>query len=203
MGCHITHAAFKALRLTAPISVKAEVEPSWRDSPARRKETWPRWQIVRYTYPGTDLTSGKTIRVTWSDGGKYPPDELLQKLDGDAFSTQGALFVGEQGAVMQPHGSGPLLYPKEKLKAYPRPKQRPRDHYLDYVDACLGKAGALAPFRYAGPLTEAVLVGTVALRCPDRELKWSGSELAFTDDSEANAYIRRTYRKGWEVKGLS
>ena len=70
------------------------------------------------------------------------------------------------------------------------------------VEACLGGAHTTAGFDYSGPLAEAVLLGTVALRFPKTTLTWNAAALTFSE-SEANQYIRRQYRSGWAVKGLS
>jgi hypothetical protein len=59
-----------------------------------------------------------------------------------------------------------------------------------------------AHFDYSGPLTEAVLLGGVATRFPQTTLDWNSTQLAFTNASQANPYIRRPYREGWEAKGL-
>ena len=60
-----------------------------------------------------------------------------------------------------------------------------------------------ASFDYAGPLSETVLLGSVACRFPKTTLEWNAQALRFTNVREANRYVRRTYRHGWEVKGLS
>ena len=90
MGCHIMDMPFRSLGLSMPISVKADVEPEWIANPKRRVETFPQWQIVEYLYPGTDLTTDDTVKLTWSDGGKYPPDELRKHIDGGEWPTQGS-----------------------------------------------------------------------------------------------------------------
>jgi len=204
MGCHIMDMSFRALGLSAPLATEAEVEPEWRDDPARRRETFPTWQVVRYTYPGTELTAGKTIRITWSDGGKYPPPEKEALLEGGKFPQQAALLIGEEGTLLHTHGGGVALYPQEKFKNITLPELAPQNHYHQYVDAILGKEGGRteSPFSHAGPLTEMVLAGTVALRFPSQELKWDGANMNVTNVSEANRYVRRTYRSGWEVEGL-
>ena len=66
----------------------------------------------------------------------------------------------------------------------------------------MGKGKTRASFDYSGPLTEAVLLGPLATRFPNTTLEWDAKKLKF-DHQEANQYVRRTYRKGWEVKGLS
>jgi hypothetical protein len=192
MGCHIVDTPYLALGLGSPVSVRARVEPAWRDTPARRGETWPTWQVVRYTFPGNKLTAGKTIELIWSDGDKYPPDHVRQHCGGRAFPKQGSLLVGEAGSLLLPHGGGamPLLFPAEKFKGFPRPQIAPRNHYAHWIDACRGKARTAAGFDYAGPLTEVILLGTVALRCPDKELAWDAEQMKVTNLAAADQYIR-------------
>jgi len=204
MGCHIMDMPYRALELGLPLAIHAEVEPEWRDDPARRVETFPTWQIVRYTFPGTDRTSGDTIDVTWSDGYKYPPEELTKKMDGRKFPQQGALLIGEEGVMLAPHGGGPQFFPGEKFKGIARPKLKPINHYHEFINAIQAKPGAMlqASFDYAGPLTEMVLLGTVALRYPDQDLKWDAANLKVTNLDGAGCFVRRPYRKGWEIKGL-
>jgi predicted dehydrogenase len=202
MGCHITDAAYRALELTAPISVRAEVEPEWRDTPGRFGETWPTWQVVHFTFPGNTRTTDETIEVVWSDGFRYPPDEYRKAIGGAEYPPQGALFIGEEGALLHPHGGEPSLYPEEKFNSYPRPELAPRHHYHHFIDAILGGEKTTAGFEYAGPLTETVLLGALSLRVPDRELKWDAAKMEFTGAPEASRLLRRTYREGWEVEGL-
>ncbi|NQU23687.1 MAG: Gfo/Idh/MocA family oxidoreductase [Candidatus Nealsonbacteria bacterium] len=202
MGCHIIDTPYQALRLGAPQSVTAEVDPAWRGSPARRAETWPVWQIVRYTFPGNELTAQSTLELTWSDGGKYPPEEVRQQIDGQGFPREGAVLLGEAGALLLPHVGGPQLFPAEKFKDYQRPEIAPRNHYGHWVDACRNQGKTAAGFDYAGPLTEVILLGTVALRCPDKEMAWDAEQMKITNVPEANQYIRRRYREGWTVAGL-
>lgn len=70
------------------------------------------------------------------------------------------------------------------------------------VEAIRGNGQTSAGFDYAGPLTEAVLLGGVASRFPKQTLEWDGPGLKFTNVAEANELVRRTYRRGWEVAGL-
>ena len=70
------------------------------------------------------------------------------------------------------------------------------------MEAIQGKGIASANFDYSGPLTEAVLLGSVATRFPEQTLDWNAKKLKFTNISAANKYVRRRYRKGWEVSGL-
>ena len=202
MGCHIIDTPYLALNPGSPVRVRAQVEPAWRDTPSRRMETWPTWQIVHYTFAGNDLTAGDTVELIWSDGDKYPPDHLRRHIDNHEFPKQGSLLLGEAGALLLPHVAGPQLFPAAKFKGYSRPKIAPRNHYHHWIDACRGKSGTVAGFDYAGPLTEVILLGTVALRCPGIELAWDGEQMKFTNFWEADQYLRRRYRAGWTVAGL-
>ena len=86
------------------------------------------------------------------------------------------------------------------------PKTIPRvpqaNPHLEWITACHGGPKPGSNFDYAGPLTESVLLGSVAVRFPNTTLEWNAAKLKFTNVTEANAFIHRPYRKGWEVKGL-
>ena len=157
---------------------------------------------MTYTYPGSERTAGDTLDVVWSDGDKYPPDELLPEIESDAWPEQGALVLGEEGAMLYPHGGQPTLHPRATLGNFPAPGLPDRDHYHQWVNACQGRGRTHADFAYAGKLTEAILLGTVALRLPGQELAWDADALRVTNVAAANALLRRTYRAGWEVEGL-
>jgi len=72
---------------------------------------------------------------------------------------------------------------------------------LETCEACRGNGKTSTPFTYAGPLTESVLLGCLATRFP-KKLEWDADGLKVTNVKEANRFVRRTYRKGWEVEGL-
>jgi hypothetical protein len=95
-----------------------------------------------------------------------------------------------------------LLYPDKKFKDLKFPDVTEDNHWGKFVEACLGGAATTAGFDYSGPLAEAVLLGTVALRFPQTTLNWNAASLAFAE-SAPNDFVRRLYRPGWAVKGLS
>ena len=74
-------------------------------------------------------------------------------------------------------------------------------HWHQFIDAVRGEDKTSAGFDYSGPLTEAVLLGSIACRFPETTLKWDAAALRF-DLQEANQYVRRVYRPGWNVEGL-
>ncbi len=202
IGCHIFDAIWKGLGLTAPRTVLAEVQDSWKLSPERRADTWPQADHITWMFPGSKLTEGKELVVEWFDGDKYPPPEAqaLAKAGGfEVYPPESALVLGTEGALLMPHTSGPVLLPREKFAGTPRPKLPARSHYHHFVDACRGGEPTESHFMQTGPMAEAILLGTVAIRVPDKVLEWDARRLRITNAPEADRLLRRTYRRGWEV----
>jgi len=196
MGCHIYDPVFEALALTAPISVRSE-------GPTPFEYNWASDAIVHYKFPGTRFTAGKTVNVTWYDGEQRPPAEITGLVGERKLPGQGSLLIGTKGLMIIPHVARPVLLPEEQYKDYDIPKIEGDNHYHQFVEAVRGNGKTSAGFDYSGPLTEAVLLGGVASRFPKQTLEWDAQSLKFTNVAEANQYLRRTYRKGWEVPGLS
>ena len=131
------------------------------------------------------------------------PDESLVPLGKDQhLPDNGSIFIGEKGSILLPHVGGPQLLPREEFLDYKRPKLPGHNHYVQWVNACLGKDKASANFDFAGPLTETVLLGVLAARFPGKKLQWDAANLKVTNLPEANQHVRSTYRQGWEVEGL-
>jgi len=89
--------------------------------------------------------------------------------------------------------------PEAKFKDYPRPKLPNRNHYHHFVDACLGGEMTESHFAQTGPMTEAILLGTVAIRVPGQKLEWAPANLKIPNQSDAEKHLRRPYRKGWDA----
>ena len=75
-------------------------------------------------------------------------------------------------------------------------------HYSEWIDACKGTGTPSSNFDYSGPLTETVLLGTIAIRFPGQKLRWDTDALTVTNLEEANQYVHHEYRRGWDVPGL-
>jgi predicted dehydrogenase len=203
MGCHIYDPVFEALALTAPLSVRSE-------GAAPNDHSWATDAIIHYVFPGTRFTEGKTVRVTWYDGDQRPPAEIQELVkrknpSPDAppwkLTDQGSIVIGTKGVLLIPHVDRPKLFPVEQYADFKMPETKSADHWHQFVDAILGRDKTQANFDYAGPLTESVLLGSVATRFPKTTLDWNAKKLTF-NVKEANQLVRRKYRKGWEVKGL-
>ncbi len=196
MGCHIYDPVFKALDLTAPVSVRSE-------GASPNQWNWATDALIHYIFPGTKFTDGKTVQVTWYDGDRRPGEDVRALLEEDPLPDQGSILVGTKGVMVIPHISKPRLHPKAQFKDFQFPEVTGENHWLQWVEACRGNGRAAAGFSYSGPLTEAVLLGGVATHFPQTTLEWNARKLKFTNVKEANHLVRRTYRKGWSVKKLS
>ncbi len=193
MGCHILDPVFTALALTFPRSVRSE-------GGAPNADNWGLDSQVRYVFPGTAYTT-ETLTLTWYDGDKRPPAEV-QALVGGKLSDQGSIYIGTEGVLYSPYIADPVLLPADKFAGVKLTKVGGNDHYLQFVEACRGNGKTSAPFDYSGPLTESVLLGCLATRFPMTTLEWDAANLKVVNVAEANAFVRRRYRKGWEVEGL-
>ncbi len=167
------------------------------------KESFPAWQIARFTFPGTKYTAQKTINGTWCNGPKRPSRDLVPMPPEYNLPGAGLIIVGDQGVMALPHWAGPQLYPLEKFKAYKRPKVKSIDHYQQWVDACLGKGKAEANFDYSGPLTETVQLGNLAINFPNQTLNWDAQDFKIKNIPQANKHLHKKYREAWKIKGLT
>jgi len=196
MGCHIFDPVFEALGLQAPLTVRSE-------GPAPDQWNWAINAVIHYEFPGSQYTADKTVKVHWYDGDQRPPKEVQELLEGKPLPDQGSIIIGTKGVLLIPHVAVPVLFPQKEFKDYKLPRDPGTSHTNQFVEAILGKTQTSAPFDYSGPLTEAVLLGGVATRFPKTTLEWDSANLRFKNSPEATALLRREYRKGWEVPGLS
>ena len=199
IACHAMDSPFTVLGLGAPTSVKASCSPF-------NGVSFPNWSIIEYQFPPVGARAA--VKLVWYDGGKKPPRPAQLGPD-RRFGGNGVLYLGEKGAMLGGGGgSFCRIIPEKRMKTFPVPKRtlpRPGGHYSDWIDACKGKTRngrAIVPgsnFGYSGPMTEAVLLGNVALYYPGSDLKWDPTKMAFTNNDEANRHIKSEYRKGWTL----
>jgi hypothetical protein len=93
----------------------------------------------------------------------------------------------------------PQLLPVEKFADFKLPDVGVRDHFTSWADACRGEGKATSNFNYSGPLTETVLLGTIAIRNPRETLAWDATAMKITNSTVANSMLTKPYRPGWEV----
>ena len=193
MGCHIYDPVFKPLALTAPVSVRS-------DGPLPNDHSWATDAIIDSIFPGTAFTEEKPVRVVWHDGDQRPPQEIQDAAQfvkvekGNGMPDQGSIFLGTKGVMILPHVSQPRLVGKEV---------EGESHWNQFIETVLGnRPNTDANWDYSGPLTETVLLRSVATRFPTQTLAWDAAAVELTNVAEANALLKHAYRKGREVAGL-
>jgi hypothetical protein len=195
MGIHNLAPVFSALKLGAPTCVYAS-------STAVYAETLPLASCVHYEFPARgDMPA---VKLHWYDGGLLPsrPEEL--EPGRDLPRDDGILLVGDKGKMLVEGwgGRSPRLIPETRMLEYKRPpKSLPRSvgHHQEWLDACRNGTPTRSSFDFAGPLTEAVLLGTVCVRLGGHKLQWDNDAFRVSNVPEANAYLHYEYRKGWEL----
>ena len=217
MACHILDPAFRILPIDYPSDVECSFTGSWGESfnEILLPESYPSSSALYFTFPGKN---GKPdIKLTWMDGGIRPErpvglgaDEAMGNKDG------GVIFEGTKGKLMADcYGANPRLIPTAQMKDLNVPETLPRvpeGHYVQWVNACMkgyGKGVTSSPFDYAGPFTEALLLGVLAIKGQfikdgkefpaRRQLLWDAKNMKITNVPAVNQFVRREGRKGWIV----
>jgi predicted dehydrogenase len=202
MGCHIIDHPVWALELGAPSVVEARttLDGSFLDGSKPNDETYPIASIIYYDFP--QRLKRPAVRMTWYDGGLMPPAPAGMPLD-QRLPDNGVLYVGSKGVLYHgSHGGLPRVLPAElheEARKVPRTMERSPGHYEEWVAACKGGPRPASQFDYAGPLTETVLLGVLALRAPGRRLEWDGENQKVKNAPELDAFVRPEYRKGWKL----
>ena len=197
MGIHNLAPVFSALKLGAPESVHASSTPVF-------KETIPLAAIVHYQFPARGALP--PVKVHWYDGGLLParPEELEED-ERNLDPEDGVIFVGDDGKMLVTGWGGrePRLIPESRNQEYKRPAPMlPRSvgHHKEWIEACKGGPAPRSNFDFAGPLTEAVLLGALCIRNGGEKLLWDSANLKITNVPEANKLLHYEYRKDWKLE---
>ncbi|MFB3827012.1 MAG: hypothetical protein ACE15B_09590 [Bryobacteraceae bacterium] len=184
-----------ALRLTAPTSVECVKQEG------KSQYTFPQRTIIRFDFPARGPMP--PVKIFWHDGLTARPhfdgvedEELLGDKD-----VNGSLFLGEKGMVTTGcYGERTRLVPAAKMKDYKLPPPlltRSPGHYRDWIRAAKGGEPACSNFDVAGPFVEWMLLGVIAMKF-EGCLDWDARKGRFTNNPEANRYLKPEFRKGWK-----
>jgi len=188
LGSHWNDLPFWALKLDHPLTIEAS-------GPPPHPEIAPASMKAMYEYGPRG--SMPAVKLTWYQGEEKPElwrGGLIPKWD------SGALFVGPKGMLLADYGKHVLL-PEEKFKDFKRPDPfipESLGHHKEWIQACKNGGRTTCSFDYSGPLTEANHLGNVAYRA-GKKITWDPTSLKITNAPEANKFIKREYRKGWEL----
>ncbi|MEO1999945.1 MAG: Gfo/Idh/MocA family oxidoreductase [Planctomycetaceae bacterium] len=197
-GCHILDPVFTALQITQP------PQQLRTDHSGMNDEVWPAQTSVKYTFPGTPYTvPDKPLSVSWDDGGRLPSVTGSHVPSTTALPRSGSLLIGEQGSLVLPHVAAPRLYPENQFAGTKIHAAEDLNHYHGWIDGCLSGHQPSDGFAYAGPLTEAVLLGNIAARFRGQTLQWDAKAMRITNLPEANSWLTRGYRQGWNISSTT
>jgi hypothetical protein len=206
MACHILGTPNMAMRLGAPTSVECiQLE-------GKAKYTFPFRTALRYDFPARGAMP--PLKLFWHDRQltqpKFegvPEGELIGDKD-----INGSLFIGDKGMVTTGcYGENTRLVPASKMADYKMPSQvLPRcpgpasdwvkAHYRDWIRASKGGEAACSNFSISGPFVQWMLLGVIAMRV-EGKLMWDAQNGRFSNNNEANAFLKPTFRKGWKFAG--
>jgi predicted dehydrogenase len=216
MGCHIMDVPYNVLGLNKVLKVEASVGTYEDDKmiPGKFQDSYPPSSHIKMTFAKGDNTDGP-VTVHWMDGGVMPerPEELNA---GEIIGTEdgGALFIGSTGKMMcGTYGEFPNLLPTLLTQQYQvnpmleRVPRGARGHYNQWVQACMdgyGSGQVSSPFSKAGPLTEALLIGNLAVKAASMSgatatIDWDHDNMKVTNKPELNQFVKREYRYGYSL----
>ncbi len=193
IGCHSFDPIFRALKLKYPTSVQAV-------STLVNDETYPLGSIVTYDFPARE--DMPPLRLTWYDGGLRPP-RIPDIGEGIQMGAGGVLYIGSKGKIL-----GNQILPRSLSESYQKPEPyipSSPGHREEWIIACKGGEPAGSNYDWAGPLTETVLLGNIALRQELREklsyqsLDFDPVKLSFPNLPEADKFLHYEYRAGWTL----
>ena len=195
MACHILGTPNMTMRLTAPLSVECVKQEG------KGKYTFPQRAVIRFDFPARGAMP--PLKLFWYDGLATRPtlpgvadDEALGDKDNN-----GSLFIGDKGMVTTGcYGERTRLVPAAKMKEYKLPPPlltRSPGHYRDWIRAAKGGEPACSNFSVAVPFVEWMLLGVIAMKF-EGKLEWDAQKKRFTNNKEANNYLKPKFRKGWK-----
>jgi hypothetical protein len=167
----------------------------------------------RGSYPLATIThfefgnaKGGPITLVWYDGGLMPPTPRELPPGVVMIPEGGVLYVGSRGMLMhETYGEKPVLIgdgAAERGAAIPQSLPRViggiAGHEMNWTRAIRGEEAISSPFAVAVPLTETMLLGIVAMRA-GQPIEYDGAAGRITNVPDANRYLTRAYRKGWEL----
>jgi predicted dehydrogenase len=186
MGCHHLNTPYRALKLAYPTSISAS-------STRVFEESAPLASIVSYDFPARGEMP--PVRVVWYDGGIRPP--CPAELNGKPMPASGELYVGDEGKMLESR----ILDAERaaKFEGVPKTLERRPGTWGEWYEAVRGGQPAGCNFDWAGPLTEFVLLGNIAIRT-GKPVEYDAATARITNDEGAAALLKAGYQNGWSLE---
>ena len=196
IGCHAMDAGFWSLDLGFPESIEAQTTEF-------DEATAPKQSTLTYQFGATDKRG--PVKVSWYDGGRMPPKPAELGEGRELNSEWGQLFVGDKGTIYvnDAYCASPRLIPEQAMKDFKRPDKKydrsvtPGRPQAEWVHCIKNGLTPGANFDYAAALTEMVLLGNLAIRS-GKKVEWDAVNMKVKGNPDADRFIKRAYRQGWE-----
>ncbi|MDP5157204.1 MAG: Gfo/Idh/MocA family oxidoreductase [Flaviramulus sp.] len=232
MGCHLMDPPYRVLGLGYPTEVESSVGSIFTQdwTPDYYPESCPPSSRTQLKFEATEKNPS-TVKLNWTDGGLRPFHPDLIPADhqiGDDDSSNGVMMIGEKGIMTcGTYGRSPKIYLNSGEIILPENDETEQENQLPenghptkWVEACKAGYGSethkalTSSFDFAGPLTESILMGNLAIRSynlreetknnrfvyPGRKkLLWDGTNMKITNFEDANQFVKRDYREGWNL----
>jgi hypothetical protein len=208
MGHYSLWTVFNAFELSGPVSVEPMMTHHCTlvdnvSTAIKNDFSFPTASVVRFKYPARGQRPA--VDLVWYDGGIKPPAPEELDEDHQDLPAEGMLFVGDKGKILAGFlVESPHLIPESRMRGYTTPPpperaggNRVQPGLLQWVQACRGGAPSPGNFLSAWPISEAVNLYAVALRT-GRKLQYDAAGMKITNVPDANRYLSREYRRGWE-----
>ncbi len=196
-GFHIMGPANWGLKLGSPTSVEC-LSADGMDS-----INWSNNDVIKWDFPAREKMP--PVSIYWHHGGTRLP--IPPGLTREDIGRYNEIFYGTKGYMgTRDRGEGIGLIPMSKQEGYVKPAQvlpRSPGHYKEWIESLKSGKPSSSDFSIAGLWGEWIALGYISLRFPGEKLMWDAANLRITNNEKANAYIKPTYRKEWELKDIT
>ncbi len=194
MGSHMMDMASYLLDLKSPTACEAQ------GTPVVSADTCPEWLTATWEHPANDWRPA--IKVQWYDGGKKPgmPSSIFSREN--AF--KGIIVYGDKGVLYGDYDFRVVIL-KGDMTQYKAPKKEELipaspGHHKEWITACKTDKKTSCNFEYSGTLVENNMLALVAYRAGEK-LEWDAANMKVANRPEAEQFLRRKYREGWNLNG--
>ena len=209
MGAHLIDFPMWALEPGLPTQIETRHSPWGGDTnlwDGRAPDPLTSYPLASMTHFDFAEAQGGPVKMIWYDGGLMPPTPAGLPAGARMDPGGGVLYVGDNGMLMhETYGLKPVLIGEgvaERAAAIPQSLPRIEGdmggHEMNWIKAIRGETEASSPFADAVPLNETMLLGIVAARA-GQPIHYDGAAGRITNVPDANVYLDREYRKGWEL----
>jgi Predicted dehydrogenases and related proteins len=194
MGCHLLNTLTLVKDIRDPVRIEGSGE-------GQTEVSGPTSSHITWQFPARD--GEPAWKMHWYDGGRKPPADLFP---GQVYTNNGQIVIGTKDVFYSRGYNGGGFFKSGATyqdfahipETLPKTQNWDRNHNEEWIAACKGGPKTYSNFDVAGPVTEVVLLGQVALRA-QAPIEWNAKRMKVTNVKSANRFIRSKYRKGWAV----